>query len=306
MPINVNAPQLNHNKEQKEKQRDPLDDIAKAVGIAASIYGIKQKGDENDILKGRETRAADEAAIQKQVQEAALAKSKREADEYSGLRVPNSPGFAALKSQYESAGLKVPGGVNTEAGLRTPEMTEAYKTALDTRKGLALKRAETSESDKTAKRSEKEFQNRYASINTEIDALNDMIDKKGTFEAFGAHNKELAQKLDSIAIDSAKLFDPQSVARESEVAAFKNMLFEGGTLTTNNQTAKDILAAYRDQLSRRAEAQGIAVAGKEKAPPFDPDVLAYAKEHGITPEQAKAIKISRSSAIGPKTKTGMK
>jgi hypothetical protein len=105
--------------------------------------------------------------------------------------------------------------------------------------------------DKT--KSQQEFKNRFKSINDEIAAVKDMIESKGTFEAFGDHNASLAQKIDSIAIDAAKLFDPQSVARESEVAAFKKMLFEPGTLTTKNSTAKGILDSFKNMIDRRAK-----------------------------------------------------
>jgi len=122
------------------------------------------------------------------------------------------------------------------------------------RAGIDARKETTKRADEKAK-GEKEFRGRYKSISDELAALDSLIDKKGTYEMFGSHDNELAQKIDSIAIDSAKLFDPASVARESEVAAFKQMLFEPGTLTTRNATAKDILKAYKQMLSRRAKSQ---------------------------------------------------
>lgn len=136
---------------------------------------------------------------------------------------------------------------------------EGVKAALEAQKEAnKLATDEKKEAQKKADekvKGEKEFRNRYKSINDELAALNALIDQKGTYEALGSHNAELAQKIDSIAIDSAKLFDPQSVARESEVAAFKKMLFEPGALTTRNSTAKDVLKSYQKMLERRAKSQ---------------------------------------------------
>lgn len=294
MPINVNAPNAPR-QEKESRDYNPLDDIAKAVGVATNIYGVIQKGNENDI---RAKQLEKDAAIQKQEADLRALQMKdleSKQSDAAALKIPNSPQFQAEKKILESQGIRVPEEIKTLEGLRTPSMSEAYKAALETKKGLALKSKETSEVDKTERKKSKEFLNRYSTINSEIAALEKMIDEKGTFELFGPHNKEMQQKLDSIAIDSAKLFDPESVAREGEVAAFKNMLFEGGALSSSNDTAKKLLSSYRDQLSRRAGSMGLDVSGARNAPGSN-----IKSESQISDEmrQAAASELARRRAAG--------
>lgn len=97
-----------------------------------------------------------------------------------------------------------------------------------------------------------EFASRYQNILGVIDKLDKMVEDKGTYELFGSHNAKLSQAIDSIAIDSAKMFDPESVARESEVKAFKDMLFEPTATGMRNATARDILKNYKSMLEDRA------------------------------------------------------
>jgi hypothetical protein len=97
-----------------------------------------------------------------------------------------------------------------------------------------------------------EFNGRMQNILGEAEQLKSLINQKGTFETFGPHNATLAQKIDSIAIDAAKLFDPESVARDSEVAAFRKMLFEPGSLTTSNNTAIGTIDGFKKLVQDRA------------------------------------------------------
>lgn len=112
--------------------------------------------------------------------------------------------------------------------------------------------AESQGGTKEDKKNKKEFDNRFNNIKTVISTLKQKIKDDGTHDFTGGHNENLSALIDSIAIDSAKMFDPESVARESEVAAFKKMLFEPG-LTTRNATAQEILANYESMLEKRAQ-----------------------------------------------------
>lgn len=135
--------------------------------------------------------------------------------------------------------------------LKKLGMQQLYK-GMDRQQKIADKAKEKS---KILGKDQKEFARRFSSIVSEAENLKDLIDKKGTFEAFGPHENILNQKLESLAVDAAKLYDPQSVARESEVQSFKNMLFEPGLMTTN-KTAKGTLDAFvqlmKDRASREA------------------------------------------------------
>ena len=67
---------------------------------------------------------------------------------------------------------------------------------------------------------------------------------------------------------------------------------------------KDALTSQREQLEQRQQPQGLInpglvgqgglVGGAPQPQSFSPDVVKYASEHGITPEQAQAIKIKRT------------
>lgn len=104
-------------------------------------------------------------------------------------------------------------------------------------------------------KNQKEFSSRLGSILSEAEKVKALIKDDGTFELTGPHEKKLQQKLDSIAIDAAKLFDPESVARESEVAAFRKMLFEPGSMFTRNQTASETMDAFKSMIADRAKRQ---------------------------------------------------
>ena len=109
-----------------------------------------------------------------------------------------------------------------------------------------------------------EFNSRMQNILGEAEQVKALIAQNGTYEAFGPHNANLAMKIDSMAIDAAKLFDPESVAREGEVAAFKKMLFEPGTLSTSNNTALGTLDGFQKLIKdRAARSRGEEVKGDQ-------------------------------------------
>lgn len=124
-----------------------------------------------------------------------------------------------------------------------------------------------------AQKAGREIAERHSNVLREVDALKKMIADKGTWEARGAHNKILEQKLQSIAIDAAKLFDPDSVAREGEVALQRKALFDPG-LGTRNETAIDALDAYAEMMKSRLgeayRARGITPPGEQQAQPAAP------------------------------------
>lgn len=133
----------------------------------------------------------------------------------------------------------------------------------ETKEGKAFKAKEDYKNkNKINGKNAQEFDGRLSNILGEAEQLKTLINDKGTFEAIGPHNQILSQKIDSIAIDAAKLFDPESVARESEVAAFKQMLFEPGSLTTANDTAKGTIDSFITMMNNRA-ARGKGLVVKE-------------------------------------------
>ena len=97
-----------------------------------------------------------------------------------------------------------------------------------------------------------EIEDRRMNIEDNISRLEKMIDKKGTYETFGSHNADMERLVDQIATDMAKLTDPNSVARPSEVEMFKRGLVQPG-LGMRNSTAKDILKNFRGEVNKRTE-----------------------------------------------------
>lgn len=157
-----------------------------------------------------------------------------------------------------------------------------------------------------------EFNSRMQNIIGESEQLKSLVNKNGTFEALGPHNALLAQKIDAIATDAAKLFDPESVARESEVAAFRKMLFEPGSLTTSNESALKTVDGFKKLVQdRAARSRGEKVAGDDGLAPEAPitetaSVPPQVKEKlaGMTKEQrfaqwqAMKMKQSQAASVG--------
>ena len=156
-------------------------------------------------------------------------------------------------------------------------------------------------------KSEVELNSRVTNIQSNIDKLKGIIGKTGTFEMFGPESDTMDQVIQDIAVDYAKMVDPESVARESEVESAKKMLNVKG-LGTRNSTALTSLDEFRDQLETRVNsrrsAQGLqpidktprqggdgsAIAGQDKN---DPQIAEYAKQHGLEYGAAKNVLVGR-------------
>jgi hypothetical protein len=96
-----------------------------------------------------------------------------------------------------------------------------------------------------------EIRDRSNNIQRNLAELEKLIDEEGTYNVVGAHNKKLASKIYQIAVDTAKLVDPSSVAREGEVAsAQKHMLFEPSPFIRNS-TAKELIEEFRRSAAAR-------------------------------------------------------
>lgn len=112
------------------------------------------------------------------------------------------------------------------------------------------------------KQSVTEIQDRYNNIKDSIGSLRNMVKEYGTQEMIGPQNKEMDQYITSIATDMAKLVDPQSVARESEVASFKKMLFEPGFFQRES-SAQGVLTNFEKMVDKRLD-NAYSVRGIEK------------------------------------------
>lgn len=119
-------------------------------------------------------------------------------------------------------------------------------------------------------KSEKELAYRYNILKQNAEDLKSLIKKHGTMEVMGAEGAMMDDKLYQIAVDYAKLVDPDSVAREGEVAAAKKYMlpvreslvpFGPAGSAYTNKTAVELVDNYIKGLDKRLEARRVANEG---------------------------------------------
>lgn len=93
---------------------------------------------------------------------------------------------------------------------------------------------------------------RVKSINSALDRLEKNVSDNGTFEAFGTSSANMESDIYNVALDYAKLVDPESVAREGEVAAAKKYMLPIQGMFTRNSTAKALIDDMRAKVKQRA------------------------------------------------------
>jgi hypothetical protein len=273
-----------------QQQQQRADNNYQSIGNAVSGVFQGMKEDRIRALANKERMNQEDLAYSVQGHSSDSIKKMRETGDTSDIMNRNSEiATAARARSAEEADLnrrskeaQIIKDLREAGGKRDP--------LADYEKKLSIKQDHDNKNLKLGKNAV-EFDSRMANILGETEQLKSMVNQNGTYEAFGPHNASLAQKIDSIAIDAAKLFDPESVARESEVAAFRKMLFEPGTLSTSNNTALGTVDGFKKLIQdRAARSRGEEVIGdkKEKAPPIDPVILK--KIQAYTPEQAEARK----------------
>lgn len=132
---------------------------------------------------------------------------------------------------------------NTLAKDRAEDKAEDKKQKIDEK---------TKTADKKKEESMFEVEDRRNTILNNINKLDNIISKRGTWELLGSHNQEIDAMVDEIATDMAKLTDPKSVARPSEVELWRNSLIESG-FRNRNSTARDVLNKFKDRVEDRTK-----------------------------------------------------
>lgn len=139
-----------------------------------------------------------------------------------------------------------------------------------------------------------EIEDRRQNIDAAIDQLGSMIEDKGTYEMFGSHNQDMDRLIEQVATDMAKLSDPSSVARPSEVEAVKKTLVQSGFQNTN-ATAQDILRNFKDEVKRRADSaykiRGIELPNQQQE---DPRIASFMQKNKIK-DKDEAIRILKAA-----------
>lgn len=115
-----------------------------------------------------------------------------------------------------------------------------------------------------------------------IKTLRKQISDTGTFELVGPESKNAERLVNNIAVGLAKLADPESVAREGEVALARKGLIdtEGpGAFFTRNSTALSVLDALEAEIEQK-RANAFRVRGLNAAPDVDEDTAAFNSAFG--------------------------
>ena len=193
------------------------------------------------------------------------------------------------------------------AGQRSAEAELNRQNRIDTAQIMAGDRAQMREEKQLEKQADIErkkkegvieLEDRYSTIEQNLEALQEMVKETGGFDFTGPQNQQMEQFIESIAVDMAKLVDPSSVARESEVAQAKKLLFDP-SFFTRESNVKAVLDNFKEIAKRKRETaykvRGLEPPQQEAQASFEPDVIKYAETHGITPEAAQAIKDKRTS-----------
>ena len=143
------------------------------------------------------------------------------------------------------------------------------------------------------KKAIKQVAYRYQTLRANVNQMKKLIEEKGTFEATGPHNERLDALLYEVAIDYAKLVDPESVAREGEVIAAQKYLLKirpAFGLGMRNQTAVQLLDDQLNKLDVRLNAklqqEGMANVDVIKTLADNADKLYKETDLGYPPEGA--------------------
>ncbi len=123
---------------------------------------------------------------------------------------------------------------------------------------VALPAGATNTKDNATKKSDEEGAYRFNMLNTNLDKLKGLVDKHGTFDVLGPEGDEMDSLIYQAAVDYAKLVDPDSVAREGEVASAQKYMLkfrQKSGLTTAKDTALSQIDSYKTSLADRMSAR---------------------------------------------------
>ncbi len=118
---------------------------------------------------------------------------------------------------------------------------------------------------KTAmEKTEKETKYRYDNLKSNAQKLRSLVSEHGTTEVTGSAGPEMDRLIYEMAIDYAKLVDPDSVAREGEVAAaqkymlpVRNEMMGVKGAGIRNETALQAIGNYEKALDDRLKSRGL-------------------------------------------------
>jgi hypothetical protein len=168
------------------------------------------------------------------------------------------------KSKIEGLNRATQKDLDRKKEKREAKADRGEKFAFDKKKYADEKAAK----DKVAGEKVEEASYRYKTLKGNTSKLRDLVTKNGTMDLFGAEGTAMDRLIFEMAIDYAKLVDPDSVAREGEVAAAQKYMLPirnyGGAGMTNS-TAQQVIDDYEKSLDDRLKARESSKAGNKDA-----------------------------------------
>lgn len=160
-----------------------------------------------------------------------------------------------LDRQLKEKQLQEQAAMRREDAARRKEEKQMMLDARAQEKEAAIE-AKKEASQEKQKQSMNEVSDRYLNIKDNISKLKGLVEQTGGGSFLGPENKQMDQYITGIATDMAKLVDPSSVARETEVEGFKKMLFEPGVgtaLGNRTSTLQSVLKNFEDMVDKRLD-----------------------------------------------------
>lgn len=198
-----------------------LDEILKAVQLATSVYGAK-------LDKDRQAKLDDLAAQRYEQEQIAKAEGAQSDRDFQMKKLATEQAFKSQEADKDRLAKRI-------------ELADKKK---EENKGLAKQKTEVGY--------------RYNNIIKNANDLKDLVKKEGTMALTGTAGEDMDRAIYNMALDYAKLVDPDSVAREGEVASaqkymlgFRNL----GGATTSNATALKSIDQYVSSLNNRLDAK---------------------------------------------------
>lgn len=246
-----------NNKRQQLADADRAEDARRRQEAGEKRFGLDMKvadyvqgrRDKNTALAiGREDRDSQARAAQQAKREERSYQESRDQNQYSRMRgrdedlFKNSKEMENIKSQNEL------------------ELTKARGLASPKPVGIG--------------KQDQEANYRYISLKNSGEQLRNLVETEGTASFTGPQAAQMDSLIYQMAVDYAKLVDPESVAREGEVASAQKYMLpfrENGGLTTKNSTAKAQIDSYLKGLDARLAARDAAKAGDLDAKTYSED-----------------------------------
>jgi hypothetical protein len=151
--------------------------------------------------------------------------------------------------------------------------------AAEREKDLALAGMKSSQMNPEQQKLMLEVEGRSRTIKDRLSDIRNLIKTGGTYDVTGAHNAKLEAALNDVATDYAKMLDPASIARPTEVEQAKKSLFDVGPWIRDS-TASEQLNAFEKALEQR-RLEAYRVRGIQ--PPPDSSQNAVVQRLGAVP-----------------------